>query len=78
MSGSVSVHRRFQAQSNDVQWWRGCTDACSWIEGGLCEELTLWCVVVWYWLQVGRMEEWTSGGAHILMSATGDNSCYGL
>jgi len=59
MSGSVGVHRTDFQPSQMMYSGGEPTDAFSWIKAGLCEELTLWYVVVWYLLQVGRMEEWT-------------------
>lgn len=76
MSGSVSVHRTDFKPSQMMYSGGEATDSMP--MDGLCEESTLWYVVVWYRLLVGRMEEWTWGGAPILMSATGDNSFCGF
>lgn len=78
MSAFVSVHRLISTyfNPNHVNSGGEADDTCNWIEGGWCEVMPLWCVVVSYWLQVGRMEERSWGDAHILMSAIGDNSCY--
>lgn len=80
MSAFVSVHKLINTYFNTSHVYSGgeADDTCSWIESAWFEVMTLWCVVVSYWLQVGRMEERSRGDAHILTSATGDNSRYGF